>query len=342
MCLVMKNFFRLILLIISILSITGCGAERQAAAPERVTIAVQTLPNDESISRAWYANELGKKLGVKVVVLNYDMSGLINNAMATGNIDIAIIGTPAAAIGISKNLPYKIFWIHNIEGENESLVVKNNSNINSITDLKDKRIAVPFGATTHYALLLAMQRQGLYPKDVKLFDMHPQEMLDAWRNEQLDAAFVWQPTLEELLSDGHVLINSRQLNEQGITTADVGVVNKIFAQKHPEIVNKYIELQNKAHELFKRDPTRAASIAANTLNISADDALRQMNELVWLNVNEQISDRYLGTSEKKGRFSQTLLDTAKFLEHNNVIERAANFDAFTNAIDPSFAESFVQ
>ena len=129
---------------------------------------------------------------------------------------------------------------------------------------------------------------------------------------------------------------------QGITTADVGAVNKVFASKHPDIINKYIELQIKAHELFEHDPKRAAAIAANTLDMPAEDALRQMNELVWLSAEEQISDRYLGTSEKKGRFAQTLFDIAKFLERNNILDRAANFDAFSNALEPSFSEAFAK
>ena len=265
-----RKILPLMLLIISIPLMSGCGSERRASAPEQVTIAVQTLPNDESISRSWYANELGKALGVKVIVLNYDMSGLINNAMATGNIDIAVIGTSAAAIGISKGLPYKIFWIHNIEGENESLVVKNNSDIESIDGLIGKRVGVPFGSTTHYALLNALANAGIETNQVKILDLQPIDLLDAWQNDQLDAAFIWQPTLERLLDDGHVLISSRDLNERGITTADVAVVSRDFARANPDIVKKYIELQMKAHNLFKTNPKQAAAFTAKNLRLTLD------------------------------------------------------------------------
>ena len=333
-----KKIFPLMLSIILLLS-TGCGSDTRSDNSQQVTIAVQGLPNDESIARAWYEDELGKELGIKVVVLDYSSSALLNNAMATGNIDIAVFGSPNAAIGISKKLPYKIFWVHNVEGENESLVVKDSSDINSVADLKGKRVGVPFGATTHYALLLALQDAGLDADDIRLFDMQPPEILSAWNQNTIDAAFVWQPTLGVLLNDGRILLSSRQLNERNITTADVGVVNQVFAKRHPNIVKKYIELQIKAHELFKNEPRHASELAADTLGIPSNVALKQMKELVWLDTEDQISDRYLGTSEHKGHFAETLAETAKFLEKYNVLQRAANLETFENAIDTSFIEA---
>ena len=337
----MKKILPLMLSMVLIL-MSGCGADRNASKPPQITIAVQPLPNDDSIAREWYAAELGKVSGAKVVMLSYDSSLLANNAMATGNIDIAVFGSATAAIGISKGLPYEIFWIHNVEGDNECLIVKNGSDINSIAELKGKRVGVTFGATAQYSLLQAMRQAGLSSDDVMLLDMQPPEILNAWREGQLDAAFVWQPTVDELLRDGRILITSRQLDEQGITTADVAVVSKQFAQQHPEIVKKYVELQVRAHELYKSDPKAAAAITADSLNLPVEEALKQMNELVWIDIKDQLSDRYMGTTEHKGHIAQTLFETAQFLEKSNVIDRAASLEKFSEAINPSFAQALVK
>ena len=336
-----KKIMPLFLLMI-LIALSGCGSDRQEVNRQQINIAVQSLPNDESIARSWYDEELSKALGVKVIVINYDSSLLANNAMATDNIDIAIFGSATAAIGISNGLPYEVFWIHNIEGDNEALVVKHDSDINSIADLKGKRVAVTFGATTHYSLLLAMQRAGVSVDDVTLFDLQPNEIVDNWLQGNIDAAYIWQPTLGELANDGRILISSRQLDEQGITTADVGVVNKRFARQHPDIVRKYVEMQVRAHELFKDEPHHASELTADTLDISSNAALKQMRELVWIDAEDQISGRYLGTSEHKGKFAETLSETAKFLESCNLVKRAATLDNFQKAINPSFIEAVVK
>ena len=332
-----KKIFPVLIFFVLLLTV-GCNSD-QAVKPQQLTIAVQSLPNDESVARAWYEEELGKALGFKVIMIQYDSSPLANSAMATGNIDIALFGLPTAAIGISKNLPYEVFWIHNVEGDNECLVVKNSSNINSVAELRGRRIGVPFGSTTHYALLNALQNVDLGADDVILLDLQPNELIDAWLDNQIDAAFVWQPALDEISNDGRILINSRDLNEQGITTADVGVVNKDFARRHPEVVQKYVELQARAYDLFKKDSRQAATLASPHLKTSRNTALKQMNELVWIAPDDQISDRYLGTSEKKGQFAQALFKTARFLEHYDLLDRAASLESFENAINPSFAEA---
>lgn len=331
-----KIFLPLLLLMMLITS--GCGSDK-AVKPKQLTIAVQSLPNDESVARAWYDEKLGNELGVKVITVQYDSSILANNAMATDNIDIAIFGSAAAAVGISKGLPYEVIWIHNVEGDNEALVVKNAANINTLEELRGKRIGVSFGATTHYSLLNALQSVGIDAADVILFDLQPSEIIDAWNRDQIDAAFIWQPALDELSGNGHILISSRQLDAQGITTADVAVVNKDFARRNPDIIQRYVDLQARAQEMFKRDPRQAASLASPYLKTSRNTALKQMNELIWLAPADQISERYLGTVEKKGQFVQTLFNTARFLEHYDLLDRAATLETFENAVNPQFVQA---
>ena len=332
-----KKFLPLMLSMIFL--IAGCGSESDSAKQRQVVIAMQSVPNDEMIARSWYDKEIGEALGVKLVKLNYDSSLLIGNAMATGNIDIAIVGSAEAAHIISQDQSCEIFWIHNIEGENEALVVKKNSGINSLAELKGKRIAVTFGATVHYSLLQAMKLVGLSTDDAMLFDLQPPEIIDAWHKGEIDAAFLWQPALGDLIRDGRVLFNSRQLDAMGITTADVGIVRKEFARHNPDILKRYIELLANADEMYINQPEHAASIAAKNLQTTVDEARNQMDELVWIGADEQLSERYLGTSKRKGQFVQTLIETAHFLERNDLIDRAASDETFENAVNPSYVEA---
>ena len=114
-------------------------------------------------------------------------------------------------------------WIHDVIGEAESLVVKDTS-INDITGLEGKTIAVTFSSTAHYSLLQALTDAGMDPtNDVKLINLEPEKMAAAWDGGEIDAAWVWDPTLTQLEKDGKIILSSADTAEAGKPTYDLGL-----------------------------------------------------------------------------------------------------------------------
>jgi taurine transport system substrate-binding protein len=316
---------------------TAAASQASGNKPAKIVIGYQAIPNDESIALAqkWYETELG----VPVELKSFDSGRDVNTAFASGSLDIGLIGSAPVSVGISSGIPYEVFWIHDVIGSAESLAVKNSSGVTDVKGLKGKKIATPFASTSHYSLLNAIKLAGLSASDVTLLDMQPQDILAAWQRGDIDAAYVWQPTLGKLLADGKVITDSAALAKQGIVTADLGVVSKAFAQKYPDIVNKYIALQDKAVQLYRTSPNDAADAIAKQLNIASKDALDQAGQLIWLNAAEQTGSAYLGTSAAKGDLAATIKSTADFLVEQKSIEKAASLDDIKNAIAPQFAEA---
>ncbi len=325
------------LIFVAAIALTGCGgtqAAKEAAKPDQIVIGVQTIPSGEPLVKAQYE----KEFGTKVVLKQFDSGRDVNTAMAAGSIDIAILGSAPASIGIAKGIPYEVFWIHDIEGDNEALAVKNEANVQNIQGLKGKKIATPAGSTAHYSLLNALKVADVSASEVTILDMQPPEILAAWQRGDIDAAYVWQPTLAKLVSDGKILVTSRELAAKGIVTADVGIVRTDFARKYPDILKKYVALQGKAYQQFKNNPEEAAGIIAKDFTIDAAEALKEMKELIWLALEEQQDIKYLGTTENKGHFGQTLKDTADFLVEQKAIDHAPDLETFNKAVNPSFLD----
>jgi beta-alanine--pyruvate transaminase len=63
---------------------------------------------------------------------------------------------------------YELFWILDDIGSAEALVAKNGSGINSIADLKGKKIAMPFNSTTHFHTMVALEQAKINPADVQI------------------------------------------------------------------------------------------------------------------------------------------------------------------------------
>ncbi len=307
------------------------------AKPGQVTIGYQVIPNAEIIGKqlGWFEKEMGVKINWK----QFDSGRDVNTAIAAGSVDIGLVGTSPAAAGISQGVQYEVVWIHDLEGENESLVVKKGRGIKTVKDLVGKKVAAPFGSTTHYSLLGAFKLFGVDTAKVKILDMQPPDMLAAWIRGDIDAGYVWEPTLKKMVdAGGEIITTSRMMAQKGYLTGDVAVVSKAFAKKYPDLVAKYIQVQTNGVELWMKNPKEAAAAVGKAFNISADEAEREMKTLVWVPGREQLSAAYLGTSAKRGNFAKVIKDTADFLVSQKTIKSAPTLAAFEKAINPSYLE----
>ncbi|QAT40947.1 aliphatic sulfonate ABC transporter substrate-binding protein [Clostridium sp. JN-9] len=323
--------------------LSGCGSSKSKSGnstsssnmPKVVNIGTQQMPNDERIAIAKGFFE--KEMGVKVNIIEFQ-AGDIRNALVSKNIDFALLGSASAAQGIASGIDVETIWIHEVLGDAEQLVVKKNSNINSVKDLKGKKIATPFTTTTHYSLLKALELNGVHEKDVKLLDMQMPDIYAAWQRGDIDAAYAWEPTLSNLSKDGRTIISSKDMAAKGVTTSNVEVVRREFAEKYPDIVTKYIKALNKAVKLYNDNQAEAVKTLADSLKISQEEALKETKGSTWLTAEQQLGPAYFGTSAKKGNLVNSLKDTADFLYKQKSVINEPKLSTFEKAVNPSYIE----
>ncbi|MEU5951257.1 glycine betaine ABC transporter substrate-binding protein [Streptomyces sp. NPDC047525] len=312
------------------LTATACGDGADAAGgggKTQVRIAYQAIPNADLVVKNHRLLE--KALPeAEVKWVKFDSGADVNTAVIAGSVDFALAGSSPVTKGLSAplNIPYKVLWIHDVIGENEALVAK--KGIGSVKALKGKKIATPFGSTAHYSLLAALDSAGLKASDASLVDLQPQDALAAWQRGDIDAAYVWTPTLTDLKKDGKVLVTSRQLAEQGKPTADLGVVTDAFAAEHPKIVDAWLKAEDQAVKLAKSDPDKAADAIGAELNLSPEAARKQLAQLVLLTADQQRGADYLGRPGAPGALAGNLHDAAGFLKAQKAIDAVPERSAF--------------
>lgn len=285
---------------------------RAESRPPEVVIGYQAIPNGEIV-----AKELGwheQSLGARVRWVQFNSGSELNVAIAAGSVDLGLGGSSTTVTAIAQGVPVEVIWIYDIIGENEALVVREDAPIGRVADLVGKTLAAPFGATTHYHLLVALRLGGVDPDQVRILDMAPSEMRAAWQRGDIDAGFVWEPTLSAMLElGGRVLVSSRELAEAGFLTGDIGVARKGFASRYPQIVARYVANQMRAVRLIRDDPVQAAEAIGRQFDLPAEEARRQMETLVFLSGEEQLSPEYLGPPGAPGKLVEVFLETAQFL-----------------------------
>lgn len=324
-------------------TLTACGKSAEATNneknPKTITIGYQAGADDKMLvkEKGWFEEDLAKQ-GITLKYVSFESGRDINDAILAKSIDFGDLGDPPVAIGVSNNIPYEVFWIDNLIGDSEALAVKNSANINSIKDLKGKKIATTVSSTSHYTLLNALKLEGLDAKDVQIIDLKPADIVAAWQRGDIDAAYTWEPNLSKLYQDGKKLISSKDLASKGIFTSNINIVRKDFADKYPQLVSLYVKELIKAQNEFKNNQDAAADVLAKALQIDKAEAIRQANENVWLTPDELLSSKYLGSSSKKGDFVKNLKSVGDFLVDQNSLSTKLDISEYEKITNPKYLE----
>ncbi|MGE0217846.1 glycine betaine ABC transporter substrate-binding protein [Mycolicibacterium sp.] len=334
----MKLKALLVALVAGMLVLAGCSVDTGGQTgndPEKPTIRIgyQTFPSGDLIvkNNKWLEEALP---GYNVKWVKFDSGADVNTAFVAKELDFGALGSSPVARGLSEplNIGYRVAFILDVAGDNEALVARNDSGIDTIADLKGKRVATPFASTAHYSLLAALNLNGLSPADVQLIDLQPQAILAAWERGDIDAAYSWLPTLNDLRKTGKDLITSRELAAEGKPTLDLAVVATEFAEANPDVVDTWRKQQARALDVLKDDPAAAAKAIAAEVGLTPEDIEGQLTQTVFLTPQEVASAEWLGGDGTPGNLAANLQSASEFLAEQKQIPAAAPLKTFQDAL----------
>src|SRR5436309_830802 len=203
------------------------AAGNAEAQTREVTIAYQQIAGP--LISVIASGGIEKATGYKVNWRQFDSGAKVATAMASGDIQVGVIGSSPLAASVSRGVDLQLFWILDDINEAEAMVVRNGSGINQPADLKGKKIGVPFVSTTHFHTMFALEQWGIKPTEVQMLNMQPNQIAAAWERGDIDAAYVWDPALARIKQTGMVLMTSDELSKKGKATFDGIAAHRVWA-----------------------------------------------------------------------------------------------------------------
>jgi NitT/TauT family transport system substrate-binding protein len=219
---------------------------------------------------------LDEKYGFEVKPLLFSTTLDLANAIAHGDVDVAII--PAEFVGKLRESGSNITILAVDFYQNQAIVVKEGSGIASIADLEGRRVAV-FKPTGTYAMFKAYMKT-LYGIDVErdlvLVNAPPPQIVQAFQRGDVDAAVIWEPFVSRLVADygGRILASYKQLwslwsgHVGGNGVMIVYAARASWAARHEGLVEKLLEARSEAARLWNSNETLAIEILEKNYGLS--------------------------------------------------------------------------
>jgi taurine transport system substrate-binding protein len=321
-----------------VLAVAALISGAALAQTKEVTIGYQDML--DPYRSAQETKEIEKATGYKINWKQFGGGGEVIKAMASGAVQVGEVGSAGIAAAVSRGEPYELFWILDDIGDAEALVVKNGSGINSVADLKGKKIAVPFNSTTHFHTMVALEQAKVNPADVQILNMRPPEIRAAWQRGDIQATFIWDPVLAEVKKDGKVIISSGKISaETGKATFDGYIVNKDWAKANRDFMVKFVKILAAADAKYR---SNAAKWTADTPEVKAvakwsgakpEDVPAGMALYRFPTASDQAT-KWLGGG-KNSTAAKALTATAAFQLSQKQIEKT--LPDYSVAVNPTYA-----
>jgi NitT/TauT family transport system substrate-binding protein len=258
----------------------------------------------------WYlVKEKGffQKEGVDVDLVWFPVYSDSLTALSTGKIDANSQTLSDTLAPVSKGIPLKAVLVTDNSSGGDGIVVK--PEIQSLQDLKGKKIATELGTVDHFLMLNALEKVGLQEEDVQYTNMTVNDAGPAFISGNLDAAVLWEPFLSKAIKEGKGKLLFSSKDTPGLIP-DLLVFREEVTKNRPEDVKKILNAWFDALDYWRQHPDESLAIMAKAAESPVDEYKKSVESVKIFNLQDNLQafkegDSYTSlayTGRKTGEF----------------------------------------
>ena len=239
------------------------------------------------------------------------------------SIDLGSTAGAAALIGKANGNPIKSIYVYS-KPEWTALVTRSDSPIQSVADLKGKKIAATRGTDPYIFLLRSLNQFGLSEKDVELVQLQHADGRAALEKGDIDAWAGLDPQMAktELEKGSRLFFREPRFNSYGILN-----VREEFAKQHPDYVARVLSSYEKARQWALQNPSELKQILIKASNLSDAVAAKQLERT-------DLSSSNIGDAQR-----EVITAAGDVLKQSGVIKESINVaQTVSELIDPQFIQ----
>lgn len=233
-------------------ALLGCAT----AQAEPLKIAYSDWPGwvawEVGIQKGWF-----KEAGVDVKFEWFEYVPSME-AFSAGKVDAVTMTNGDALVTGAAGAPSKTILVNDFSNGNDMVVAR--PGIESVKDLKGKKVGVEAGFVSHLLLLKALEAHGMAESDVEMVNVPTHETPKAFASGDVDAIVAWQPNSGQALKavpGSKAIFTSR--DAPGLIY-DVLAVSPASLSAHADDWKKVVQVWYRIVDYFYDPATRASAI----------------------------------------------------------------------------------
>ena len=186
-------------------------------------------------------------------------------ALNVGSIDFAYTGETPPVFAQAAGAPLLYVAYEPLGPAAEAILVKADSPLQTVADLKGKRVALNKGSNVHYLLVRALETAGLAYTDIETVFLPPGDARPAFELGSVDAWVIWDPFQAaaetdigaRILADGKDLVENRGFF----------LSTQSFVAENPDLLQQVLTELRDVSDWAKQNPNDVTTFLSQELGI---------------------------------------------------------------------------
>jgi sulfonate transport system substrate-binding protein len=207
-------------------------------------------------------------LGFGVKWVEFPAGPQLLEGLNVGAVDFGYVGEAPPIFAQAAGARFYYIGHDPVAPRAEAILVRKDSSLQSVTELKGKKVALNKGSNVHYLLVRLLEKNGLKLSDIQVVYLPPADARAAFESRNVDAWVIWDPFAAaaekqigaRVLADGSGVVNNFQFY----------LGERSFVDKHPQVIRAVFEDAVDKGKWIKANVQQAAQIIAPLQGLSVD------------------------------------------------------------------------
>ncbi|HLO02496.1 MAG TPA: ABC transporter substrate-binding protein [Symbiobacteriaceae bacterium] len=322
-------------LLTAALVITGCGGAKTSTAPtsqgqtvqqKKIKIGYLNVMDD---AQAMLAKDAGlyAKNGLDVELQMFDSGTDLIKGIVSGELQGGVLGFTNAVTWATKGADIKV--VGGAQMGYHSLLVRKDSGITKVSDLKGKKIASQQKGSTADIVWngVVLPQNGLTAKDVTMVYTSPANAIQALAAGQVDAAFVFEP-YEQIASATSAITSIYEIGKVWPFPCMVVITSGKLLNEDRATVDAILTAQNEAIQMLQKDPKGSAKLL--TSRFIKEESLKRPDGTAVLSVDvvQKAIESQMFHSEITPDEIKRMQDVIKLMLDQKIIDKEIQAESF--------------